>query len=72
MRCVIFPSASYQDGKRPPLSSFFEPEQISIVYGPTESGLCIIEGDEVEMDLLKVVVDPYYIMFEDFQAPTVH
>jgi hypothetical protein len=45
---------------------------VSVLAGPTESGLYIIEGDNFSISLLKILIEPYYILMEDFEVPTVH
>lgn len=72
MRYVVFPSASYLDVDRPTLSSFLEDSEVTVVHGPTPSGLYLIEGNMIEMEILKLFIMPYYILFEDFDSPTVH
>lgn len=72
MRCVVFPSVSYLDGSRPTFESFLEDAEVKVVYGPTQSGLYLLEGSMVEMELLKFLITPYYILFEDFESPTIH
>ena len=72
MRYVIFPSANHLNGTRPPLASFFENTNIQIVFGPTESGLYLIEADIADSEILKISSEPFYIMFEDFESPLIH
>ncbi len=72
MRYVVFPSASHTNGGRPQLSPCFERANIKVVHGPTESGLYLIEGNADGMELLRVLVEPFYILFEDFEIPTIH
>jgi hypothetical protein len=71
MRCVVFPSYSCKD-ERPPLSLFLDEAEITIVAGPTESGLFLLEANLVEVELLKLLAFPFYILFEDFEKLEIH
>lgn len=72
MRYVVFPSETYSDRERPDFDSFFWEHKVAIITGPTESGLYIIEGNKEDMERVKEILYPFYIMFEDFESPTVH
>jgi len=47
-------------------------EGVSILAGPTPSGLLIIEVPENKIELLKILITPYYILMEDFENPMIH
>jgi hypothetical protein len=72
MRYVIFPSAQHSDGSRPELITLLIDNKINIIYGPTKSGLYLVDGDSVAIKNLKSVIEPYYIIFEDFEIVSVH
>jgi hypothetical protein len=69
MRYVIFPSYQYQDENRPDI---LEEEGITILQGPTESGLYLIDCDSLVLEKLKSTIEPYYLLMEDFETQTVH
>jgi hypothetical protein len=72
MRYVIFPSAYYPNETRPQIAFLFEDSNIEIINGPTESGLYIIEGGVIDIELLKFLAEPFYIIFQDFEQHLIH
>lgn len=72
MRFVIFPSHAHLDGSRPSLPSLLFDEEINILYGPTPSGLYLLDCDLIEIEILSLLLEPYYILMEDFEKLSVH
>lgn len=72
MRYIVFPSYSYKNYSRPQLEDTIRESEIEIVSGPTESGLYIIEGEILIVEILKLVTHPFYVIMEDFDLPTIH
>ncbi len=71
MRYVVFPTYECKDEVIPALHTLvIEPD--IIVAGPTASGLYLVEGSEVSLDLLKFMAKPYYLFVEDFDVPVIH
>lgn len=72
MRFIVFPSFESKDELRPELDDLIGDSDIDIVSGPTESGLYLIDGHYSEVELLKFIAYPYYVVMEDFDPPTIH
>jgi hypothetical protein len=71
VKYIVFPSYEF-DNKLVPSFIEIKNEGIIILAGPTESGLFLIEGDEFSIALLKVLVQPYYLLMEDFESPEIN
>lgn len=68
MRYVAFPSA----WSRESLDMNNVPSQHgnwTIVAGPTESGLYILEANEEAIELMRMLYGSYYLFMEDFCEP---
>lgn len=70
MRYVAFPSYEAKNDWVPSLHELVIDPDI-IVAGPTPSGLYIVEGSLITINLLKFMADPYYIFMEDFDPPVI-
>lgn len=70
MRYVAFPSAF----SRIPLELENIPSQCdnwTIVVGPTESGLYLLEATEEAIEVMKRLYDGLYLFMEDFDEPNI-
>lgn len=65
MRYVVFPAYSFKDELIPSLEELMDSD-ITIVAGPTASGIYFINGTKQAIDLLKFMASPYYLFMEDF------
>jgi hypothetical protein len=72
MRFVVFPSHAHADGTRPTLPNLLADEEITVLHGPTPSGLYLIACDIIEIEILTTLLEPYYILMEDFEDVSVH
>lgn len=72
MRFVVFPSHTYVDGTRPSLPVLLADEEITVLHGPTPSGLYLLDCDLIEIEILSLLLEPYYILMEDFEDISVH
>lgn len=69
MKYIIFPA--YQaDEVRPSLSEYLD--ETIICSGPTQSGLYLVECSSIEAEILKFLIQPHYLLMEDFEDPTIH
>jgi len=70
VRYIVFPS--YQSKDKSIRFEQLISDKITIVCGPTVSGLYIIDGSISDINILKEEIYPYYILMEDFESPTIH
>ena len=69
MRYVAFPAAT----SRMPLTLYNIPLHYgdwTVLAGPTESGLYLLEATEEAVETLKELYDGYYLFMEDFDEQT--
>lgn len=72
MRYVAFPSFQSKDEIRPNLHEFIGESDVTIIAGPTQSGLYLVEGSDSAIDILEFMAYPYYVFMPDFDAPVIH
>lgn len=67
MRYIAFPSSYSQIALS--LIPNIQYDTWTIIAGPTESGLYIIEATQETIEGLKQLYDGFYIFMEDFEQP---
>jgi len=70
VRYIVFPS--YQSKDKSIRFDQLISDKITVINGPTLSGLYIIDGSLSDIVLLKEAIYPYYILMEDFESSIIH
>lgn len=67
----MFPTFSNKDKDIPSVQDLLY-EEVNVISGPTDSGLYIIEDSYNTLKYIQSVLEPHYIVMQDFDSPILH